>query len=202
MYTLYGYPYSQHSRRVISLLEELDIVYEFRLVDMMKGEYLSEQYLSINPNHQVPTLIDGDIKIHESNAILRYLCKKHSRFDWYPQDPKSLALTEQWLDWNQCQLSPVVVDIVLNKVFLGDQGDMQAAERALEALPQLFERLNDQLSSQAFLAGQQQGIADLSVASNLFQLSLAEILPQGTQLKNWYDKIASTKGFIASLPQN
>ena len=47
------------------------------------------------------------------------------------------ALVEQWLDWNQCRLSPVVIDIVLNTVFMGENGDQAAAQRGREALPEL-----------------------------------------------------------------
>ena len=201
MYTLYAYPFSQHSRRVVSLLEQLDIEYETELVDMMKGEYLTDAYLAINPNHQVPTLVDGDIRIHESNAILRYLCKKHARFDWYPQDPVSLALTEQWLDWNQCQLSKQVVDLVLNTVFLGDNGDTAAAEKARQILPELFEVLADHLAKHPYASGLQPSIADLSLASNVFQLGLAGFVPEQQTIRNWYDKVSSLKGFAASLPQ-
>ena len=112
MYILYPFPYSQHARRVVSLLEAAGLPYELRHVDMAKGEHLSAAYLAINPNHQVPTLLDGDLVLHESNAILRYLCHQHGLSDWYPADPKHRARVEQWLDWNQSRLSPAVIDIV------------------------------------------------------------------------------------------
>jgi glutathione S-transferase len=86
MYILYHFPYSQHARRVVSLMEEAGLPYELRHVDMAKGAHRSAEYLAINPNHQVPTLIDGEIKLHESNAILRYLCVKHGLNAWYPQE--------------------------------------------------------------------------------------------------------------------
>ena len=91
--------------------------YELRHVDMAKGAHLSADYLAINPNHQVPTLVDGDLVLHESNAILRYLCHKHGLTEWYPADPKHRARVEQWLDWNQSRLSPAVIDIVFNSLF-------------------------------------------------------------------------------------
>ncbi len=121
---LYHNPYSQHSRRVVALLEEVGLAHELRPVAMEKGEHLTPAYLAINPNHQIPTLIDGELKIHESNAILRYLCAKHELEDWYPSAPKARAMVDQWLDWGTSRLGPAVVDIVLNKVFLGDKGDL------------------------------------------------------------------------------
>jgi glutathione S-transferase len=105
MYILYHFPYSQHARRVVSLLEAAGLPYELRHVDMGQGEHLSAAYLAINPNHQVPTLLDGDLTVHESNAILRYLCHKHDLTDWYPADAKHRARVEQWLDWNQAKKS-------------------------------------------------------------------------------------------------
>ena len=99
MYKLYQHPYSQHSRRVVSLLEETGLEYEPMLVDLLNAEHMSAQYLAINPNHQIPTLVDGDTRLHESNAILRYLCVKHALTDWYPDDLPARAAVEQWLDW-------------------------------------------------------------------------------------------------------
>ena len=62
---------------------------------------MSPEYLAINPNHQVPTLIDGEVTIHESNAILRYLCVKHELKDWYPDDVKARAAVDHgWIGIN------------------------------------------------------------------------------------------------------
>jgi len=201
MYKLYHSPHSQHARRVVSLLEESGLDYELRNIAMETGEYLSEDYSLINPNQQVPTLMDGSIKIHESNAILRYLCIKHNLTNWYPDDLAQRAAVEQWLDWNQCRLSPSVVDIVLNKVFMGDQADLDAIKRGEENLPKLLTILESGLQGQ-YLTGDTATIADLSVASNIFQLSLAETLPTEPKVIAWYKRINAMDGFKKSLPAN
>lgn len=202
MYQIYSFPFSQHSRRVISLLEEIGIEYENHIVDMMNGEHLSESYLSINPNHQVPTLIDGDIKIHESNAILRYLCVKHALFDWYPRDGVALAQVEQWLDWTQCQFFPLVRAIVLNRVFMGENGDMNAADKGVEEIQARFAILESHLEGRQFLASDKPTIADLALASNIIQLGLANEMPTTPNILQWYEKVAALKGFQKSLPQS
>ncbi len=201
MYKLYSFPFSQHSRRVISLLEQIGIEYENHVVNMMEGEHMSAHYLNINPNHQVPTLIDGEIKIHESNAILRYLCIKHELFDWYPRSGDALAKVEQWLDWTQCQLSPRVVAIVLNRVFLGENGDKKAADDAAEEIKAQFEVMEKYLAGATFLAGDKPTIADLSLASSLFQLSLANAFPEMPHIARWYETVAALPGFQKSLPE-
>jgi len=201
MHTLYHYPYSQHARRVVSLLEEAGIDYELRHVAMDKGEFMSPEYMAINPNHQIPTLIDGEVKIHESNAILRYLCLKHGLTDWYPEDLVTRALVEQWLDWGQCRLSPAVVDIVLNKVFMGPEGDKDAINQGEEKMVELSAILDDGLRSREFLAGDRPTIADLAVGANIFHLGLADAIPAQTNIQNWFDRISALEGFRKSLPE-
>jgi glutathione S-transferase len=200
MYVLYHFPYSQHARRVVSLLEAAKLPYELRHVDMAKGAHLSADYLAINPNHQVPTLIDGDLVLHESNAILRYLCHKHGLSEWYPADPAQRARVEQWLDWNQSRLSPAVIDIVRNKVFLREKGDKDAIARGEAKLRELGSILDAGLAAQDFLAGPKPTIADLSVASNLFQLRFAEAIPPGAKIAAWYQRMDALEAFRKSLP--
>lgn len=200
MYTLYHFPYSQHGRRIISLLEECKIPYEIRHVAMDQGEHLSAAFLDINPNHQVPVLQDDDFRIYESNAILRYLCNKHQLDQWYPQDTHQRAQVDQWLDWNQCRLSPAVIDIVLNKVFLGTDGDAAAIARGEQRWQELQPILEAGLSRTDYLAGNQPTIADLSVASNIFQLGMADLSVSG-KTAAWYKRIGNLSGFQKSLPQ-
>ncbi len=201
MYILYHFPYSQHARRVVSLMMEAELEYELRHVAMDKGEHRSAEYLAINPNHQVPTLVDGDVKIHESNAILRYLCVKHGLDAWYPKALPARAKVEQWLDWNQTRLSPTVVDIVLNSVFLAPAGDKTAVERGLSRLPELWSILDAGLAGGTpFLAGSRPTIADLSLASSVFQLTLAKIVPDGRNAADWFQRVSKIEGFQKSLP--
>ena len=200
MYTLYSYPVSQHSRRVAALLAEAGIDYEARIVDMEKGEYLSPEYLAVNPNHQVPTLIDGDLKIHESNAILRYICNVHGLVSWYPTDARARALVDQWLDWNQCQLGPAVVNIVLNKVFMPELGNTKAIELGEEQIKELFPILAARLSQSDYLAGDQVTIADLSVAANVTHLWFADVMSEDQAIGDWIERMMAVSGFRKTLP--
>lgn len=200
MLTLYYHPYSQHARRVAALLEQADIPYETVHVALNEGAHLAPDYLSINPNHQVPTLVDGDVKIHESNATLRYLCHKFDLTDWYPAEPAVRATVEQWLDWNQCRLSRSVVDIVLNKVFMGDDADQEAIARGEKNIIELTAILAAALEKNDFLAGDAPSIADLSVASNISQLQLADAAPGHAAIQAWYQRICDIPGFKKTLP--
>jgi glutathione S-transferase len=200
MYSLYQFPLSPASRRVHSLLAQCELPFELRNVDMMVGQHLSPEYLAVNPNHQVPTLIDGDLKIHESNAILRYLCNQHRLESWYPSEVHSRAKVDQWLDWTQCRFVPAMRDIVLNEVFLGEKGDAMAAKRGRDNLKELFPILENSLSGR-FLVTDDPTIADLSLASCVFQLSFAGIQLEMPKSRQWFDRVSQLKGFQASLPR-
>ena len=200
MMTLYHNPYSQHVRRVAALLEEASIPYEPVHVALNEGEHMEPDFLTVNPNHQVPTLVDGGVKIHESNAILRYLCNKHELTEWYPTDPVVRASVDQWLDWNQSRLSRPVIDIVLNKVFMGDEADRAAIARGEAVMGELTSILGAALERSDYLAGDSITIADLSVASNVSQLQLADAVPDHPAIRKWYRRVCAVPGFEKTLP--
>lgn len=201
MYKFYNFPVSQHSRRVHALFEIAGIEFESVHVALDKGEYLSEEYLAINPNHQVPTLIDGDIKIHESNAILRYICRKHDLDDWYPTDLKKLTLVEQWLDWCQCRLSPAVINIVLFTVFMPELNNQEAIKSGHTMMKELAPILESGLDGKAYLSGEMPTIADLAVASNITHLGFADAVPKSPNIQGWLNRVCSIPGFKKTLPE-
>lgn len=198
MIHLYSDTLSPHCHRVLALLNEAAIPYQVHAIDLETGEQLSESFRAINPNLQVPSLQDGDIQLHESNAILRYICRKHQLDQWYPQDLAALAKVEQWLDWNQCRLAPLMATIIMNRLFLGEQADLPAADRAESQLHALLPILEQGVSHADYLAGDHPTIADLSIASNLKLLAFGNVFPESTLVRHWYDKVASLKGFRTS----
>ena len=57
------------------------------------------EFLALNPNAQVPVIVDGEAVLWESNTICRYLAGKHGRDDLLPRDALARARVEQWMDW-------------------------------------------------------------------------------------------------------
>lgn len=200
MYELYMSPLSQHARRVVSLLEETGIPYTPKPVALEKGEHMSPAYLAINPNHQVPALRVEEQILLESNAIMRFLCDEHGLDTWYPKSGLARARVDQWLDWNQTRLGGSVTQLVLNKVFLGPNGDMQAAERAEKHLAEVFGVLETHLEGRTFVAADHPTIADLSIASNCFQLGFAGAAPTSPNIGAWLGRVSELRGYRASLP--
>lgn len=95
---LYMHPVSTVSRPVRLFIAEKKLPVTEQLVDLMKGEHMQPGYVAINPSKAVPALEEGDWRISESSAILKYLA---SRFDCaeYPKDLKERAKIDMMMDW-------------------------------------------------------------------------------------------------------
>ena len=87
---LYYHPVSTTSRPVLLFIQENNLKVDTQVVDLMKGEHVQPPYASMNPSKLVPMLEDGDFRLTESSAILKYLAEK---FDSpaYPKDLKARA---------------------------------------------------------------------------------------------------------------
>src|SRR5262245_21502877 len=95
---LYMHPVSMTSRPVRLFIAENKIPVEEELVDLMTGAHNQEPYASLNPNRLVPMLIDGDLKLTESSAILKYLADKIGS-PAYPKDLKARAKVNEVMDF-------------------------------------------------------------------------------------------------------
>ncbi len=95
---LYMHPVSMTSRPVRLFIAENKIPCEEQIVDLMTGEHLKEPYAAINPNKLVPVLEDGDLRLTESSAILKYLADK-TNSPAYPKDLKQRAKVNELMDW-------------------------------------------------------------------------------------------------------
>lgn len=194
MYRLYHHPFSQHARRVVALLEEAGLPYALEHVALEEREHHSLRFLRLNPNHQVPVLVDGELRLTESNAILRYLCRKHELTDLYPSDLVARARVDQWLDWCQWRLGPNVIDVVRNTVFLGPKGDRDAIARGRRAVDDALPVLAAELWDHPFVTGETLTIADLAIDSNLTQLDLAGAVPDLAPIRVWRERMAGLYG--------
>jgi glutathione S-transferase len=95
---LYYHPASTTSRPIMLFAAESGLEMDFQVVDIMSGEHLQPAYLAINPNHQVPLLEDGDFRLTESSAILKYLAEKIAS-PAYPTDLRMRARINERMDW-------------------------------------------------------------------------------------------------------
>jgi glutathione S-transferase len=93
-----------------------------------------------------------------------------------------------------------VVDIVLNKVFLGDKGDPAAIARGEQKMQELGPILAAGLDGNAFLCGASPTIADLAVGSSIAQLAFADAVPSEPAIVAWYQRVGAIEGVAKSMP--
>jgi glutathione S-transferase len=89
---------SNTARPVRLFIAENNIPCEEVVLDFMKGEHLTPEYLKLNPNGLVPTLVDDDFVLTESSTILKYLADKFNS-PAYPKDLKKRARVNEMMDW-------------------------------------------------------------------------------------------------------
>ncbi len=92
---LYGFGPTR-SLRALWGLKELDVDFEFVLVDLLRGEHKHPDFLSLNPTGKIPVLVDGDIVVPESAAIILYLADKYREKGLLPADLKGRAQVYRW----------------------------------------------------------------------------------------------------------
>lgn len=114
MLRILGRANSFNVRKVLWICGELGIPFERE--DWGRGytPTSNPEFLKINPVGLIPAVIDGDVVLRESNAIVRYLASKHGPEEIYPRDLVKRAHVEQWMDWANYETS-----ISLRGAFLG-----------------------------------------------------------------------------------
>src|SRR6185437_17070246 len=95
---LYGFPPSPNTWKVRAVAAYLKLPLELEIVDLTKGAQRAPAYLALNPTGRTPTLIDGDFKLWESNAIMNYIAGKTPNSLW-PNDARTRADIAHWQFW-------------------------------------------------------------------------------------------------------
>lgn len=129
-------------------LEELGVPYEFVELNMEAGEHRQPAFLAINPMGKVPAIMDEDLNLWESGAILLYLL---DQYGGQSLNPVERAKLNQWIVFANATLGP---------------GIFIEASRERE-MPKLMPPLNDQLNQHPFLLGDELTVADIAVGSVL-----------------------------------
>ena len=100
---IYYHPASTTSRPLVLFAAESGMDIDFQLVDLFTGEQRKDAYGTINPSHLVPVLDDGDFRLTESSAILKYLADKIDS-PAYPKDLRARARVHERMDWINTQV--------------------------------------------------------------------------------------------------
>lgn len=166
---IYYFFLSTPSLACLMTAEAAGISYEKLLVNLHEGEQRSLDYRAINPMSKVPSLVDDDVKLTESVAILLYLAR-NSDADLYPSQIKERAIVDRWLNLVVHEVRTPVLDIEVYG-WLAQQRGNPANEGVLDVCNFRLDRalpvLNQRLGHVEFLNGNNLTIADISLVSAL-----------------------------------
>ncbi len=187
MIKLYGNLRSR-AMRCLWMLEETGQPYELIEKSVRADDLQTVDYLKLNPNARIPTLVDGDLVLWESMAINLYLAQKYE--GPMRAGPDVAGIAAQWSFWAMIETEALLFDLLLHRALLPEfTRDASHAERAELLLGKPLGILNDTLERNGHLAGADFTVADLNVASILAWGKMARLnLSAHPRVREWLDR--------------
>jgi GST-like protein len=188
------YTWSTPSGVKISIaLEELGLDYEVIPVDISKDEQFSPAFLEISPNNKIPAIVDEDLSLFDSGAILLYLAHKTGKLA-PPGDSRGYFRMMQWLMWQEAHFSPMLGQALHFLKF--NPGKSEYAEKRFyqEAL-RLYRVLNSRLEGRDYIADDF-SIVDIATWPWASRFEFQQIdLYDFPEVMRWYLELADRPAF-------
>jgi GST-like protein len=160
MIKLFFHP-SPNPLKVALFLEEANVPYELVVIDTRKGDQHKPEFLKINPNAKTPAILDDDIRVFDSNAILLYLAEKYQKF--LPANtPENRAEMLSWLMFVATGIGPYSGQAVHFKHYAPEPIDFAINRYDFEAWRH-WNILNEHLASRRYMVGNAYSIIDMAV---------------------------------------
>ena len=197
--TVWGRLSSSNVQVVLWCLDELGL--DFKRIDagFTYGVVDTPQYLDMNPNGTIPTLIDGESPpIFESGAILRYLAVSYATDSFWPSDTVARAQIDKWAEWAKINIANLFTAPVFWQVVrtAPSRQDPEMIARNIEALTKYLKIAEARLAQHDYLAGDQFTLADIQMGHCLyryFDIDIARAdLPH---LRRYYDRLCQRPAY-------
>ena len=187
MLQLYGNSRSR-AMRCLWMLEEMGEPYQLIEKSTRSDDLQSAEYLRLNPNARIPTLVDGDLVLWESMAINLYLAQKYEG-PMHFAGPEVLGLAAQWSFWAMLETEALLLDLLQHRAVLPEFArDPSYAERDELLLRKPLGVLNEALAGRDYLVSNSFTVADLNVASILVWGKMGRLnLSNHPEVARWLD---------------
>ncbi|KAF5287202.1 hypothetical protein FQA39_LY16021 [Lamprigera yunnana] len=156
-------------------------------LDLSKKEQLSPEFIKINPQHCIPTIVDDGFVLWESNAIATYLIQKYGKDDLlYPQKLEQRAVIDQRLYYNNGVFAKSFGDYYIPLM----TGSRTPDKEKLKKIEEAFDFLDKYLETHKFIAGDTLTVADIALSVTVCTFTVAKFDRSAfTNVNKWYDKI-------------
>ncbi|ARQ01858.1 glutathione S-transferase family protein [Pseudorhodoplanes sinuspersici] len=188
---LYHLPLSGHSHRVRLFLSIIGA--DHKLIEVAPEAIREPEFLKINRFAQVPVLVDGDVIIADSNAILIYLAKKFGKTDWLPEDAAGAAAVQKWLSVaaNEIANGPCAARLIT--VFKAPLN----AEQVILTAHKVLKNVDDALIGRDWIALDRPTIADVALYSYIARAPEGNVdTARYEQIRSWLSRVEALPGFF------
>lgn len=198
------YAETMNPRKVCAVAKYLGSPVEFVRVDLAKGEHRSPAFLAENPNGKVPLLVDGDLHLWESTAIMAHLAVKAGS-DLWPADAASQVEVLRWLSWDIAHFSRHGSSLYFEHIIKPWAGLGEANAAAVEEATGFFRRfaavLDAHLATRDYLLGDKLSIADFGVGVLLPWAKEARLPVDGfTNILRWHERLMALPAWRDPFP--
>ena len=189
------------SVRIIWLLEELGLDYE---LEVLKRGEVNEAFIEASPFSKLPTIIDGDIVMSESVAIVQYILQKYGEGRLEPDhDSNQYAEYLQWLNFGESVLIDPIVSILINKVFRPEEHRHEySVQSAEKSFAKMIKTLNSIMEGRAYIMGDDFTAADIINGYTLRLADNLKLLPgePGTEnVVNYFKSLTSRDAYQKAI---
>jgi len=194
-YTLFGDYRSGNCYKAALFLSVSGTPYEYRHEDIsLLFDQRSEDFRKYSRFGQMPVLVDGDVAMCQSNAILCFLSNRTIRFNFSEYAHRQEVI--EWLAWESCNIGNSVSELRFRTKFSSTTPEEVLAYFRDRAILDL-DRLEQELSGKTFLIAETPSIADLSICAFLYWLEDTGLDPERwPNIKSWLGNIADLPGWF------
>lgn len=184
--TLYYMEMSPPCRSVRLAAMAVGLPLDLKLTDVMKGETRTLEFMAINPQHTIPTFVDGDITLWESRAILQYIANQYGRKDAiYPKEPKLRAMVDRMLYFDFGTLYSAFGNFAFPVIKDQAKPDPENLAKIYDALV----LLDQYLEGHFFAVGNRITIADFALVATVSTLEATGVdLLKYSNVKRWLER--------------
>ena len=197
MIVVWGRKNSLNLQKAMWAIGELGLAYERHDAGGPFGGLDTPEYLALNPNGRIPTLVDGETVVWESNAVVRYLAAQYGSGSLWPEASGARAAADAWMDWVATTVIPDLNPAFWHLVRLPDgERDPAIVTAAAGALGKTFAILDRHLQSRAYVGGDALTMGDMPAGAAVYRyLSMTIELPPLPAVQAYFERLKTRPAY-------
>ncbi|KAF4399887.1 glutathione S-transferase F11 [Cannabis sativa] len=197
---VYGSLRSACTQRVLACFHEKGIEYEIVHVDLQTAQHKQPQFLLLQPFGQVPVIEEGEFRLFESRAIIRYYAAKYADHgaDLLGATTEERAIVDQWVEVESNNFNDIVYTLVLQILILpsmGKKGNLALVHDCEKKMAKVLDVYEERLGKSNYLGGDAFSLADLShlpgIRYLVNEVNMEHLVSERKNVKAWWESISN-----------